>query len=145
MSERSEIKFQDRTKGGYEYRIYTTEGMDKDFPLVGEIDCGTYYQCATWDINGIADDTSDDDYDLIPLEPAELEGLVEGDLIWSIDFEGEPVEWEIITIIAGQLKISDDVWVRDDGSMVHVGNGQKLFFRSKERALASIKKEVKNA
>lgn len=141
----SEIKFQDKTRGGYKYRIYTREGMDKDFPLVGEIDCGTYYQCATWNTNGIADDTSDDDYDLIPLEPAELEGLKAGDLIWSITFDGAAVSWEIIVEIEENFKISDDVWVRFDGSMSHVGNGQKMFYRSEGRALASINKEVKNA
>ena len=141
MSDHKEIKFKDKTRGGYEYRIYTTEGMDKDFPLVGEIDCGTYYQCATWDINGIADDTSDDTYDLIPIEPAELEGLEVGDSVYVVNMDGIIGRYFIKERNGDDFFSTTGMCMHIDGTHNDIGNGQKLFFRSEERALASIKEK----
>ena len=154
MSEK-ELKFQDRTRGGHEYRIYTREGMSDEFPLVGEAlrECGWDVQC--WTKDGRYYNSDDEsEFDLIPVESAELEGLTVGDKVYGYDDKitshDHVREFEIISEhLDNGFWISysiglDKMPICYDGAPIGFGNGQQMFYRSKERALASVKSD-KNA
>lgn len=141
MKEQKEIKFQDRTRDGYEYRIYTREGMSDKFPLVGEVlskDRWGGVQC--WTKDGYYYNSDDEsDFDLIPIEPAELEGLKVGDGVYCVDMGGEINRFPIKEADFNSVMIWDDFWVTRKGMPYCTGNGQQMFYRSAERALASIR------
>lgn len=137
-----EIKFQDRTRGGYEYIIYTRNGKNPDYPIVGEYCHDGVWYTILWAKNSSAYPMTFLSVSLIPIEPAELEGLKIGDKVWSITDDGEPVDFttcfigtQIIWAVLGEIKVAINI----DGSLLHIGNSKQMFYRSKERALASIR------
>lgn len=145
MSDQKEIKFQDKTRGGYEYRIYTRDGKNCHCPIIGE----TFKGEGDWEITSWTSDgflypyKSENPYNLIPLEPAELEGLKVGEPVYTINRYGIVGRYFIKERIGDDFFSTTGMCMHIDGTHNDIGNGQKLFFRSEERALASIKKEVK--
>jgi len=69
---------------------------------------------------------------------AELEGLNEGDKIWSISQNKNPISFTIFTNAIVNIlwaRLQDmEIPVKLDGSLPLIGNGQQLFYRSEERA-----------
>jgi len=47
------MKFQKKTRGGNEYRIYTKKGIDKDFPIVGVACIDDVWCNKTWTADGV--------------------------------------------------------------------------------------------
>jgi hypothetical protein len=60
-------QWQDKTRGGHQYRI-TTRDPDSDFPIRGEVDDSGFVVSVEWDENGRCPTDGEHPYDLIPIE-----------------------------------------------------------------------------
>ena len=64
------MKFKDKTRGGYDKRIYATDGGG-GFPIHGAIKIASEWMAAAWTVRGKCEGENDGE-DLIPLrEPSE--------------------------------------------------------------------------
>jgi hypothetical protein len=61
-------QWQDKTRGGLQYRI-TTRDPDSDLPIRGEVDDSGLRFGVAWDQNGKYPSDAEHPYDLIPIEP----------------------------------------------------------------------------
>ena len=119
--------------------------MVKEFPIIGELKDSCGWRCDEWTSEGMYLEDGTSEYDLIPVKPLELEGLEIGDYVFAIgrdiniysaEITGKSVD-NALWIESGFQKILID----GNGCLATFGNGQQMFYRSEERALASIKKE----
>lgn len=148
MDKQKEIKFQDKTLNGYKYCIYSTEGKNPNYPIVGAVYENNRWHLWEWTIDGHSTASKiKHACDLVPVEPAELEGLEVGDSVYSVTKNKKTKEFKIIAkddfnvwLKAQDIKISTHY----DGISYCIGNGQKLFYSSEARALASIKQVNKS-
>ncbi len=61
-------QWQDRTRGGYQYRI-TGRGPDSDFPILGEVVDSGFMVRVQWTEDGRSNLDAESECDLIPIEP----------------------------------------------------------------------------
>lgn len=61
-------QWQDKTRGGHQYRI-TTRDPDSDFPIRGEVEDSRFVVYVQWTENGRCYLDTESLYDLIPIEP----------------------------------------------------------------------------
>jgi hypothetical protein len=61
-------QWQDRTRGGHDYRI-TTRDPDSDLPLRGEVEDSGFVIYVQWTEDGRVYLDSESSYDLLPIEP----------------------------------------------------------------------------
>jgi hypothetical protein len=61
-------KWQDRTRGGYQYRI-TGRGPDSDFPILGEVVDSGFMVRVQWTEDGRSNLDAESECDLLPIEP----------------------------------------------------------------------------
>jgi hypothetical protein len=61
-------QWQDKTRGGHEYRI-TTRDPDSDFPMRGEVEDSGLTVYVQWSKGGRAYVDAESQYDLLPIEP----------------------------------------------------------------------------
>lgn len=154
MDENKEIKFQDKTRGGYEYVVHTKEGKNDEYPIIGEVkcECPGYWTLACWKREGLcALDDETDKFELVPAIPLPLESKKVGDKVYTYSFDwGRVLGYEIIE----RNTVTEDAWfaqygsivllVDDSGAPVHVGTKQQLFFATEEEALESIRESSKH-
>ncbi len=61
-------QWQDKTRGGHQYRI-TTRDPDSDYPMRGMVEDSGFEVSVEWDENGRCPTDDEHPYDLIPIEP----------------------------------------------------------------------------
>ena len=80
-------------------------------------------------------------FDLIPIIPQPLEGKKVGDKVYAVSHEGRIIEWEVFIDRSSYLWISNEgrkLSIDYNGIAFCLGNGQQLFFATKEEARKSI-------
>ena len=127
--------------------------MSNEYPLIGEIlnKGGWDVQCWTKD-GQYYDDGDKSCFDLVPIEPAELEGLKVGEPVFIFHKKLQQVKKLFITYVdctyiwvadewAGNTKCSYSLCFNIDGIAIlpDMGTSELKAYRSKERALASMK------